>query len=73
MAIKGELSGLSGTTCSCQRVLKLQVCQSAAGYYLGYICPECGPWSRETGYYMSREEAETELAEAIPALIRTTS
>ena len=72
MAIQGELSGLSGAACdSCQRKLELQVCESAAGFYLGYVCPSCGPWSRETGYYGNREEAEAELAKPAPAKLRT--
>lgn len=62
MALPGELKGTRGTVCSdCGNDLPLQVCRSAAGYYLGYICPECGPYSRETGYYPSREAAEAEL------------
>lgn len=59
--LPGETSGFGGAACSCGRRLELQVCRSAAGYYLGYFCPECGPWSRETGYYRTREEAEEEL------------
>jgi hypothetical protein len=23
-----------------------QVCRSAAGFYIGYFCPECGPYDR---------------------------
>ena len=62
MALLGELKGLSGTTCDCGEELGLQVCSSAAGYYLGYFCPNCGPYSRETGYYASRTDAKAELA-----------
>ena len=73
MAIPGELSGISGATCSCRRELALQVCESGAGFYLGYVCPSCGPWSRETGYYMHRQEAEADLARQVPDKLRTTS
>jgi len=39
---------------------KLQVCHSQAGYYIGYKC-SCSPFSRESGYYKKREDAEKEL------------
>jgi hypothetical protein len=45
----------------CGTTLALQVLSSAAGYYLGFFCPYCGPYSRESGYFRSREEAETAL------------
>lgn len=62
MALPGELSGLWGTVCECGQELKLEVLSSAAGYYLGYFCPSCGPYSRETGYYANRADAKAELA-----------
>lgn len=37
-----------------------RVLQSAAGYYLGYFCPVCGPDSR-CSHYMTRAEAEEAL------------
>jgi len=40
--------------------VELQVCRSAAGYYIGTMC-QCGPYSRESGYYASHEEAEEAL------------
>jgi hypothetical protein len=36
--------------------LNLKVLRSKAGYYVGTWC-ECGPVSRETGYYKTMEEA----------------
>jgi len=36
----------------CYHRLELEVLKSAAGYYLGSWC-ECGPHSRESGYYSS--------------------
>lgn len=76
MALLGELRGLGGTTCDCGEELKLQVCRSAAGYYLGYFCGKCGPFSRETGYYVSRADAMAELALMgagfIPSKVRDT-
>ena len=32
--------------------------QSAAGFYIGRICPECGPFDRQSGYFESRKMAE---------------
>ena len=32
--------------------------QSAAGHYIGRICPECGPFDRQSGYFDSRKAAE---------------
>lgn len=62
MALEGELKGLDGTICDgCDVQLILTVCRSAAGWYLGYFCGCCGPYSRETGYFATREEAEVAL------------
>lgn len=44
----------------CQTPLNLKVCSSAAGYYVGTTC-DCGPFSRETRYFCSKEEAEEAL------------
>ena len=65
MALPGELAGLNGVTCDCGKELELSVCQSAAGYYLGYFCPNCGPYSCETAYYSNREDAELDLEKAL--------
>ena len=62
MALPGELKGLDGTTCEdCGAELALDVQRSAAGWYLGYFCGCCGPYSRETGYFATRAEAEVAL------------
>lgn len=45
----------------CDSPLPIQVCMSQAGYYLGRFCPECGPYSRNSGYYPSRESAQKAL------------
>ena len=55
--LSGQCVGLNGAKCDCGAELELKVCKSAAGHYLGYICPNCGPYSRETGY-MTEEDAE---------------
>ncbi len=46
----------------CGVVLEIQVLISAAGYYLGTMC-DCGPYSRESGYFPKRDEAEVCLRE----------
>lgn len=62
MALKGELKGLDGTTCSeCGAELILSIQRSGAGWYLGYFCGHCGPCSRETGYFATREKAAVAL------------
>jgi hypothetical protein len=62
MAFEGELKGIAGTECvDCGTWLELEVCSSAAGYYLGYMCNCCGPYSRESGYFPSYEAADNAL------------
>jgi len=41
----------------CGRELPLKVCHSAAGYYVGRWCGQCGPYSREGGYFTTEEAA----------------
>ena len=62
MTIQGEtISDSNIEVCAdCQISLALQVLQSAAGYYIGTWC-DCGPYSRESGYYPTREEATEAL------------
>lgn len=61
MATDAEV-GHAGKTCEeCGSPLPLKVCMSAGGHYLGTECPNCGPYSRETGYFHSREAAEGAL------------
>jgi tRNA(Ile2) C34 agmatinyltransferase TiaS len=49
------------TCMSCGYEMKLQVLSSGAGFYLGFRCPRCGPYARESGYYETREQAEQSL------------
>ena len=47
----------------CHAVLPLKVLHSAAGYYIGHWCDNCGPYDRVSyGYYPTRERAEQALA-----------
>ena len=66
MTLPGECFNDSLTTCiECGAELPIKVCVSAAGYYIGFFCPHCGPYSRESGYYRSREEAEMILGSGL--------
>ncbi len=38
-----------------------KVLRSAAGYYVGYFCDLCGPYSRESGYYENADKAGEHL------------
>jgi hypothetical protein len=58
-------NGAPSTCKDCGVHLLNQVLCSAAGYYIGTEC-HCGPYSRESGYFASREEAEM-ILEAHPS------
>ena len=63
MTLPGECVRDIETTCvECGAHLEIQVCKSMAGYYVGFWCDCCGPYSRESGYYRSYEEAEKALS-----------
>ena len=62
MTLPGECVNATKTIChECGTELTIDIQRSAAGYYIGFFCPECGPYSRESGYYRSYEEAEKAL------------
>lgn len=43
----------------CEAMPKLGVYRSNAGFYIGFRCTGCGqPYSRESGYYKTRGEAQ---------------
>ena len=54
------VSGAPGTCPECITELHNQVLRSAAGFYIGTRC-ECGPYSRESGYYRTEREAQRAL------------
>jgi len=55
------LTGARSTCYDCNKELKFRVLSSPAGYYVGTQCEQCGPHSRETGYFKTIEEAQREL------------
>lgn len=62
MVLKGETlaTGASPRCPDCGVTVNLKVCRSAAGYYVGTWC-DCGPYSRESGYYRTFEDARAAL------------
>lgn len=60
--LPGEIVGDTVETCfDCRADMEIKVLMSAAGYYLGFMCPNCGPYSRESGYFPSKESAARAL------------
>jgi hypothetical protein len=64
--MSGEsIFGDAPTVCpECGVDVVLQVCRSAAGWYVGTVCV-CGPYSRESGYYADRGGAERALFDGV--------
>lgn len=61
MALAGELTGNDTLRCGdCGVLMRNRVLCSWAGYYIGKAC-DCGPYSRESGYYNSAGECEAAL------------
>jgi len=60
--IPGETiaTGAPPTCLDCCTTLVPEVHKSPAGYYVGTYC-QCGPYSRESDYYTTRELAEAAL------------
>ena len=59
--IRGETIMSGANPRCCGKVLKFEVLQSPAGYYIGTYCKRCGPYSRETGYYSTKDKAQKHL------------
>lgn len=54
-------SGAPSTCPDCHTKLVLRVCLSGAGYYIGSEC-QCGPYSRESHYFPTQEDASEALS-----------
>ncbi len=61
MALPGETGHINTNCMDCGRFLRAKVLQSGAGYYIGTFCDQDGPYSRESGYYPTREAAQGDL------------
>lgn len=61
MTMPGETIATGASPYCCGVMMKNAVQLSGAGYYIGTWCEHCGPYSRESGYYSSREEAQEAL------------
>ena len=55
-------TGAPSSCGDCGKEMRIEVLRSAAGYYIGTFC-HCGPYSRESGYYGTKPEAEKALQE----------
>jgi len=52
--------GASPQCPDCKIHVDLAICHSPAGFYIGTYC-NCGPYSRESGYYKTESEAQKAL------------
>ena len=60
MSLPGETIA-DGAAPRCEYcVPRLDVYESGAGWYIGAYC-HCGPYTRESGYYPTREQAQVVL------------
>jgi len=60
--LPGECVNDTTTVCvECCSELTIGVLRSQAGYYIGFFCNNCGPYSRESGYYPTYQKAEQAL------------
>lgn len=49
--------------CDCGTELHVEACHSAAGWYAGLWCPNCGPYDRLSFLYYETKEEVVELIE----------
>lgn len=71
MTVIGEtlLTGAPDVCLDCQSTISpVCVMRSYAGYYIGTYCPSCGPYSRESGYFKDRKDAQRELQSYVQAI-----
>ena len=63
MTLPGETiaTGASPICPDCKKEVEFEVLRSAGGFYVGTAC-QCGPYSRESGYYRTYDEAEQALS-----------
>ncbi len=61
MALPCEIGHIDSKCMDCGAELPAKVLRSGAGYYIGTFCDNHGPYSRESGYYPTREAAQEAL------------
>jgi uncharacterized Zn finger protein len=61
MAFPGETGHINTECMDCGSPLPAKVLKSGAGYYIGTFCDNCGPYSRESGYYPDLVSAQEAL------------
>ena len=67
LARKLTFTAADKTNChECGTELTIDVQKSAAGYYIGFWCPSCGPYSRERGYSRNRQQAQMVISVNTP-------
>ena len=60
--LHGECVNDTETDCiDCGEHLFIGVHESGGGFYIGFWCPNCGPYSRESRYFEKRRYAEKRL------------
>ena len=61
--LEPHLTELNIMACEeCGTVLEPEVLKSAAGYYIGTLCPECGPNEKLSSWtYPDRDSAESDM------------
>ena len=59
--LPGETIASGASPICCDKPLELQVCHSAAVYYIGTFCNNCGPYSRESDYFRKADDAQKAL------------
>ena len=60
-----ELKAWHEGICTCGD-LALEVLCCTYGFYLGYFCPFCGPQSRETDFFATRDQARRFMVKHYP-------
>ena len=62
MTLPGETiaSGAPPRCPDCAVMPRIDVYRSGAGFYIGTYC-QCGPYTRESGYYRNRDQAQAAL------------
>lgn len=62
MALEGECTGKRVIVCDeCKETMYIEILKSNAGYYIGFCCKQCGPYSRESDYYKTAVDAAEAL------------